>query len=235
MEQLIKITSTDLKLIFRDPPLRVFLFMPILIILIPTIVLPEIVENYPLWKKFVPVILIGATLQASTMFGFIYCTVLIDEKDTQVVKMYGILPVSKVLFIVLRLLMPSIYSIIVCCIILIAQPFYNFSFGSILIYAILIGLFTPILALGVAVLSDNKMEGMTWYKILNLIITIPLIAFFIPKGQIFFGVIPTHWIYQSLSQMILGQDITLFFGIGYLYTIVLLIFLIRRFVKVHFE
>ena len=37
------------------------------------------------------------------------------------------------------------------------------------------------MALVVTVLSKNKMAGMTWYKLFNLLVVIPLVAFFTPS------------------------------------------------------
>ena len=48
----------------------------------------------------------ATTMQGSLIFGFIYSMVLIDEKDTNVAKVYGILPVSKFWFVIFRLIAP---------------------------------------------------------------------------------------------------------------------------------
>jgi fluoroquinolone transport system permease protein len=47
-----------------------------------------------------------ASMQGSVAFGFIYSMVLVDEKDTGVAKVYGILPVSQFWFVVFRLIPP---------------------------------------------------------------------------------------------------------------------------------
>ena len=57
-------------------------------------------------RDYIAVILMLATTQGSTAFGFIYSMVLVDEKDTQVAKVYGILPISKFWFVVFRLIPP---------------------------------------------------------------------------------------------------------------------------------
>jgi len=235
MNQLIKTSISDFKLVFRDPSLRIFLVIPFLAIALVYLVLPDLVAEFEGVEEYVPYILMAATLQMSTMFGFIYCMVLIEEKDTEVAKVYGILPVSKTGFISFRLLIPFLLSTIFTLIILESQPFYHFPFYSSFLIAVLAGLIAPMFALVVTVLSKNKMAGMTWYKLFNLLIVIPLVAFFAPPGYSgLFGVIPTHWIFQGMNDLILDDPFFLNVSIGFMLTIVLLTFLVKRFSKNHF-
>lgn len=234
MRQLISLSFTDFKLIFRDPSLRVFLAMPLLILGLVIVALPMLVDSYNGVEEYVPIVLMGATMQTSTMFGFIYSMVLINEKDIQVAKVYGILPVSKIGFVASRMLVPFAISSVITFILLVIQPFYSFSFLSMALLAVLCGLLAPLLTLIVSTYSKNKMEGMTWFKFVNLLVSVPLAAFFISKYTIFFGVIPTHWAFQTLDKMILGENyvLPLFIGLGFVSA--LLYFMIKRFARVHF-
>lgn len=234
MRQLIFLSYTDFKLIFRDHSLRIFLAMPLLILGIVVGALPVLVDSYNGVEEYVPIVLMGATMQTSTMFGFIYSMVLINEKDIHVAKVYGILPVSKTGFVASRMVIPFVFSTLITFILLAIQPFYSFSFLSMALLAILCGLLAPLMALLVSVFSKNKMEGMTWFKFANLLVSVPMGAFFISKYTIFFGVIPTHWAFQTLDKMILGENYfsPLFIGLGFVS--VLLIFMIKRFASVHF-
>ena len=126
MNQLIKTSISDFKLIFRDPSLRVFLVMPFLALAVVNLLLPYLIANYEGVETYVPYVLMAAALQMSTMFSFIYSMVLIEEKDTEVAKVYGVLPVSKSGFIAFRLMIPFLLSTIFTITILEMQPFYNF-------------------------------------------------------------------------------------------------------------
>jgi fluoroquinolone transport system permease protein len=235
MNQLIKTSISDFKLVFRDPSLRIFLVIPFLAIVVVNLVLPDLVAEYKGVEEYVPYVLMAATLQMATMFSLIYSMVLIEEKDTKVAKVYGVLPVSKSGFITFRLMIPFVLSTVFTLIILETQPFYNFTIFSSLSVSVLSGLIAPLFALVVTVLSKNKMAGLTWYKLFNLLVVIPLVAFFAPSGYSnLFGVIPTHWIFQSMNDMIIGEQIILNTSIGFVLTIVLLTFLVRRFSKNHF-
>ena len=234
MRQLIFLSITDFKLIFRDPSLRVFLVMPLLIFVIVLGALPLLVDSYSGVDKYVPIVLMGATMQTSTLFGFIYSMVLINEKDIHVAKVYGILPVSKTGFVASRLVIPFAISTLTTFFILVAQPFYSFSLLSMALLAILCGLLAPLLTLLVSIYSKNKMEGMTWFKFANLLVSVPLAAFFISKHTVFFGAIPTHWAFQTLDKMILDENYFLPVFIGIAFVSALLIFVIKRFARVHF-
>jgi fluoroquinolone transport system permease protein len=235
MKKLILLSITDFKLIFRDPSLRVFLVMPLLIYALVLFLVPKLAEAYPGFEAYIPVVLMGATMQTSTMFGFIYSMVLIHEKELEVAKVYGILPVSKTAFVTARLLIPFGISALFTFVLLLIQGFFIFDILSMVLLAILCGLFAPLLTLVVCILSKNKMEGMTWFKLVNLLVSIPLAAYFIPAYTYFFGIIPTHWAFQVLDKMVLGQSIVLPLLLGFSYALILLFILIKRFAKVHFR
>ena len=234
MKHLLKLAVTDFKLIFRDPSLRIFLVMPLLIFATVLLALPWVVESFEGAEKYVPIVLMGATMQSSTMFGFIYSMVLINEKDIHVARVYGILPVSKIGFVASRLVFPFAISTGTTFALLAVQPFYTFSLVSMALLAILCGLLAPLLTLLVCIMSKNKMEGMTWFKFINLLISAPLAAFFIAKYTDVFGVIPTHWAFQTLDRMIHGENYLMPLSIGLGFVAVLLIFIVRRFARVHF-
>ena len=231
MYRLGKLAMVDFKMVFRDPSLRIFLIMPALIFAIVLIFLPYAMKNYQAISYYMPIILMGATVQTSTMFGFIYSMVFIHEKDINVARVYSILPFSKIYFIVARLLFPFAISTILTLLLLLWQPFYAFSFLSMVALSILCGLVTPILALLVTVVSKNKMVGMTWYKLANLVIAIPLVAYLVPGYDAYFFIFPTHWIYQVLHGMMEGGPTFFIFCVAYIYTLLVGWFLLQRFKK----
>ena len=234
MRKIINLMAIDFKLIFRDNSLRTFLFMPFLIVLIINVGLPALVEKFPVVEDYTSYILMVATLQAPTMFGFIYCMVFIEEKDLDIARVYGILPVSKKGFVLVRMIPSVLVSMAFASIILIFQPFYYLSIYSILTISLLSALFAPMMALLVTVFSKNKMEGLTWFKIMNALLNIPILVFFVPLWKHTFGFIPSHWIFQSLDQIFAGSSGSLLAVIGFIYCLVIIVLLDIRFSKVHF-
>ncbi|NQV02237.1 MAG: ABC transporter permease [Bacteroidia bacterium] len=215
MTQLGKIIISDFKLIFRDPTLKIFLFLPILIFVVIDLLIPMLVERFPVTNDFVSFILIVATVEVTQMFGLIYSLVLIDEKETEVSKIYGVLPVSQRSFILSRFLVPVLITIMVSWLLLITQPFYDLSLYTTLLFSILAGLIVPVYALGVSILSKNRLEGMVWIKVFNVIVVVPVAAFFLPAVYSWFFVLfPTHWAFQGLLDIIQGQAFLLNLMIG---------------------
>jgi len=234
MYRLIQLSVTDFKLIFRDPSLRIFLAMPLLIFAVVLLGIPMLVEAFADVEEYISLILMGATMQTSTMFGFIYSFVLIDEKDNGVAKVYGVLPVSKTGFVASRMVIPFVLSTLMTLALLVVQPFYAFAMMPMVLLSILCGLIAPLLAIVVTILSKNKMEGMTWFKLVNLLVIIPLVAFFIPEYALLFGVIPTHWAFQMLGDMVDGESWLIGFFIGLGFVLGLLLLAVRRFARGHF-
>ena len=174
-------------------------------------------------------------MQTSIMYGFIYSMVLIHEKDIQVARVYGILPVSKTGFVLSRLVIPFSISSTITFLLLLIQPLYTLALLPTVFLSILCGLMAPILTLSVSILSKNKMEGMTWFKLVNLLVSLPLAAFFVPDFAIFFGIIPSHWAFQSLHELIHGESALIPLIVGIIYALVVLALLVFRFAKVHFR
>jgi len=169
------------------------------------------------------------------MFGFIYCMVFIDEKDTGVASVYGIMPVSKFWFMLLRLSIPLILSTLATWLLLLVQPLAEINTLNALVVAFLAGLLAPILALIVASFSSNKMAGMTWFKIINLFVVLPVLAFFFPAWENIFGIIPSHWSFQSLLNVLDGNAIFFPLLIGSVYSFFVIVLLIKYFNKRHFS
>lgn len=226
------ILVSDFKLVFRDASLRLFLFIPLLILLVINPLLPALIERFPIISAYVPYVLMGALVQASIMFGFIYAMVFIEEKETAVASVYGVLPVSKKGFVLMRLLLGVVISISMAWLVLVVQPFYKFSVIQGLGISFLAGLIAPMLALLVALLSKNKMEGMTWFKGINIFVSLPLLAYFVPDSYAWlFGILPAYWPYEVLMQVILVSDFSHEFLIGFGYAAFLLMILIHLFTR----
>jgi len=234
MNTLITVSISDFKLIFRDRSLRLFLIFPFFLILIINYALPYLVELHEAALEFIPYIIMGAAMQTSTMFGFIYSMVFIDEKDTHVASVYGILPISKIWFIIFRLFLAFLYSVAFTFLLLYLQPFYQFLKLDILLVSILTGIVGPAFAVAVSNLSSNKMAGMTWFKLINLLIMLPILAFFVPAHSFWFGIIPTHWVFQGINNLIIGQPFFRGILIGIFYSLMLTSMLSHYFSKNHY-
>lgn len=236
MGQLIKLSSTDIRIIFRDSVLRTFLFLPLLIFLIVLLVFPLMVEKFPATNNYISYFLMAALIQTPQIFGFIYGLILIEEKETAVAKMYGVLPISKYAFLSFRMLFPFLYSFLFTIILLQLQTFVTLSIGQILVLSLLTSLVGIIYAIAMTNLSKNKLIGMTWIKVLNSFNMIPLLAFFVPEQfKLLFAAIPSYWVFQTVDNYFNNVKASFIPILGFIWMLCILAFLMYRFVKKHFS
>ena len=236
MKKLIKVAINDFRLIFRDNSLKIFIVLPLLILLVIRYGIPYVVEVFPGLQNYIAVILMLATMQGAIAFGFIYSMVLIDEKDTNVAIVYGILPVSKFWFVVFRLIPPFVLATLATVLLLLVEPFYELPLASSFVYSALAGLVAPLLILFTAITAKNKIEAMTWQKLCNIPLFLPILAFFVPASfSFFFAISPTFWAYQGFNSLIKGGNFWVYILTGIAHSIALLVLMIKKFTKSHFK
>lgn len=236
MKKIIKLSLIDFKLIFRDPSLRTFLFFPIILISLIIWALPVLVTKHNFLMPYLHVFLVVAVIENTQMFCFISSMVLIDEKESDVAKVYGVVPFTKWQFIVSRFLIPYFFTVLLNFILFNIQPFYTISLSNNLAISLLTALVVPIYVLSINAIVKNRMQGMVYIKAFNMLVLIPIGAFFVPeKFKHFFGFFPTHWIFQSIENVTKGESITILSTIGFLFFGLLLLFVSNKFIKKHFN
>jgi fluoroquinolone transport system permease protein len=102
-------------------------------------------------------------------------------------------------------------------------------------YSVLAGLVAPLMTLFVATIATNKIEAMTWQKLFNLPLFLPIAAFFMAAPvSLLFAIFPTYWMYQGFSALIEGRPSSGFLLAGFVYSLVLIGLMVRRFTRSHF-
>lgn len=236
MNQLIKLSINDFKLIFRDPTLRIFLLLPILFFVLTLWFLPNLVEQYEAIIPYLPLIVIFAMVENTQGFCFLCTMVFVDEKETNVAKVYGVLPVGKKAFILSRLVIPYLLTLFLNALFLYLQAFFEISFFYVIMIPALFALLVPAYVLIINVIVKNRMEGMMYIKVLNIFVLIPFAAFFVPDTfKHGFGLFPTHWLFQGTENLLLDKNPLLFLFLGFILLMILLWYFTNRFVKIHFE
>lgn len=236
MKKLLKVALNDFRLVFRDNSLKIFIFLPLLILLVTRYGVPYVAGIYEVLWDYIAAFLMLASMQGSIAFGFIYSMVLVDEKDTQVAKVYGILPVSKFWFTAFRLIPPFLLATLASFALLLVEPFYGLPLVSNLVYSALAGLVAPLMILFIAAVAKNKIEAMTWQKLFNIPLFLPVLAFYVPAPvSFFFAVFPTFWAYQGFDLLIEGGNFWVYMLIGFAYSILLLVLILKKFTESHFK
>ncbi len=236
MKKLITVAVNDFRLIFRDNSLKIFLALPLLTLVVIRYGAPYVASIYESLHDYIPVIVMLATMQGSIAFGFIYSMVLVDEKDTNVAKVYGIVPVSKFWFVVARLIPPFLLATLSTFLLLLVEPFYGLPVISNLAYSALAGLVAPMMTIFVATIATNKIEAITWQKLFNIPLMVPIASLFVPAPFSFlFAIFPAYWSYQGFSLLVDGGNFWLFMLIGFAYSLSVVVLMINKFTTRHFK
>ena len=236
MKKLIKVAISDFRLVFRDNSLKIFIALPLLILVVIRYAVPYVAGVYEELNNYLNVILMLATMQGSIAFGFIYSMVLVGEKDTSVAKVYGILPISKFWFVVFRLIPPFLLATIATFLLLLIEPFYGLPVAPSLVYSALTGLVAPLMILFIAIVARNKIEAMTWQKLFNIPLFLPVLALFTPAPLAFvFAISPTYWAYQGFDLLIEAKNSAIYLLTGFAHSILLLVLMIKKLTENHFK
>ena len=235
MEKLLKVSLNDFRLIFRDNSLKFFFILPLLNILVIRYGLPFVIGQFNVLGSYVPQIEMLFSVQGAVAFGFIYSMVLIDEKDTNVAKVYGVLPVSHFWFTVFRLIPPFLLATVSTFFLFFFEPFYDFPLLEIAIYSALTALMCPLMILFVTVFSENKIEAMTWQKLFNIPLFLPVISFFVSTTfAVLFGVFPVYWAFRGLDNLINSGNAGWEFAVCFIYSIFVIYLFLKKFQQKHF-
>ncbi|MCB0644464.1 MAG: hypothetical protein KDC44_22625 [Phaeodactylibacter sp.] len=235
MKKILKLAFTHTKLIFRDPSLRAFLVLPVVLFVLIVWLVPRLVAQYDFLEPYLPLFLVVAVIENTQMFSFISSMVLIDEKETEVARNYGVVPLSKWEYLLSRFLIPYSFTVLLNVILFLVQPFYDIAFGTNLLLSLLTGLIVPAYVLGINSIAKNRMQGMVWIKAFNMLVLIPIAAFFVPQQwKHIFGIFPTHWVFQSVEAVTAGLSIALPALLGFVFFAGLMWVLSRLFIQRHF-
>lgn len=197
--------------------------------------LPALVEKYDFLMAYIPVFLAVAVIENTQMFSFISSMVLIDEKESEVAKVYGIIPLTKFQYLVSRFFLPYFFTVGLNIVLFLVQPFYAIPLVDNLLISFLAALIVPVYVLGINSIVKNRMQGMVYIKAFNMIILIPTAAFFVPEQiKNIFGILPTHWVLQSIDKVSHHLPIGIVVVIGFLFFGILLWFVSRLFIRKHF-
>ena len=126
--------------------------------------------------------------------GLLVGTFLLDEKDQDTLTALMVTPMPIRTYALYRALTPALISILG---ILVVVPFINIlalPFDKLLPLAISAAPLGPMMALLLAALAKNKVEGLAVMKGLGIFLLVPVAAWFVPEPwQWLLGVFPTFW------------------------------------------
>jgi len=229
-----KLMINDLKNISRDRLLVVGCFLsPIIFIILCRLIIPWISKNvYPL-EPFYQILYMMMAIMMPMVFGFVISFLIMDERDENLLTVLRVMPISRTSYLVYRLFFISFISFIFILFFPLLTGLIDISMLDYLPTAVLFTLFTPLIALIINNLANNKIQAFALFKTAGSVFILPLFAFFVTDNwRYILGVIPNFWTFMALDKLLeTGSQDYLHLGIGYTFHIVLLILLMYQFNK----
>lgn len=206
MDTALRYALADLRLTWREPSTRTFLFMPLVFLVLLHWGVPALLDAFPVIAPYRMLLLDGVVLQGGLMFGFVSGFLLLDEKDLRLMSVYRISPVSFTRLLLMKLSMPFTLNFLYAFACLVANPLQAFSIPAAMVAGFHFALVTPLLALMVSAIAHNKVEGLTWFKMLDLILIAPFLGFFVPgPWNKVLWIFPTHWVVEGVNRAGAGE------------------------------
>jgi fluoroquinolone transport system permease protein len=229
MNHILILSLSDLRSTFRDPIFKVLLFFPFMSFALVRWGLPVILQQFPAVAPYSQVILMWACLQAAIMFGFIYGFLFLEEKEENIWQLIRILPVAATKLVFARLLIGLLVSTLVnFCLIRYGQ-IIHIPFGKELLLSFQFSLAAPFIALLLGAFSQNRIEGLAQMKIINLLLMLPALIYFVPSPWMHLtALVPTYWSYRSLEHAADNADFSLYLLTGFVIYLLTLFLLTRK-------
>ncbi|HSJ68377.1 MAG TPA: hypothetical protein VK921_11900 [Anditalea sp.] len=215
MGKLRTLVRMDIKQIWLDATMRSFIMIPFILIIFVRFFVPYLTDIYPFVAEYHHLIMMGAAIQTAVMFGFITSFIILEEKDENVLQVIRILPISSFYFILYRMTFTFFISMLGALATISLGGLSYPGINSAILLSIQYGLAAPLIALTIITFAQNKIEGMAYFKAINLILLLPLASFFI-KGDFryIFSLIPSYWTYTLFVQSYQELTVLLYFAIG---------------------
>ena len=224
------LTLTDFQNVMREQLLLFMFFIaPALQFLTGRFGVPWLAGYFPVIDEYRELALILLTVQICSGVGFVMASILLDEKDEGIHTAIRTLPVGTATFLAYRMSITTFITFLFSWSMITFGGLIALSAWKSCAVALLFALIAPVVTMVMATFSRNKVEGLAMFKVLNLILLIPVLGLFLaPPVQYVFGLIPMYWSYQYLAD---GTGQSSWWLIGLAYHLGLLALLFRIFNK----
>lgn len=229
MKNFYVLSRSDFHSTFRDPVFKGLLAFPFIAFALVRFLLPIMIREFPHIRPFKEVILMWACLQSATMFGFIYGFLFLEEKEENLWQVLRVLPISSFKLVLSRLALGLFISSLVNFAIIRFGNIVHLNVLKEILLAIHFSLAAPLIALSIASLAKNRIEGLAQMKIINLLLILPALIYFFPYGFLhFFALVPTYWSFRSMEMAAGGQANFIAFYLSGLIVYSLFIYVLNR-------
>lgn len=228
MNKYIAIFSNDMKNTRRDPTLLVMLWLPLLMLALLRYGLPPLIELVPEIKEYEGIMVVFFAVLSAMFPSYIISFMLLDEKDQNVLTTIRIMPLTPIGFFSMRMLYMFLFGLINAFVILKFNGVMEISIFKCFLISLDCAVCSPIFVFLTISFAKNKIEGVTIMKVLNVLLILPLVGFFVDHPATYIlGIIPFYWIFEAFES---GQGLghfLMFIGVGFLLAALLNILLYR--------
>lgn len=195
----------ELKNMIRDKMYAFFLVYPIIISVVSYFLIPYLKDINPLASD---ITFLALLLMNSFIFGVVTSFTLLDDQDDNVLLSLKITPISVRLYVLFKLLMSYVFGIISTLLILISVAYFTQTqLLDIIFILILAPIQGPILAMLIASISRNKVEGFVIMKLSGLILMVPIAALFLTDWkELLISIFPGFWTARLFSMQFMPLD-----------------------------
>lgn len=233
MSTLTQFLRNDWRNIARDSSLRFFLAMPLLLFVIAVWGLPGLIAAVPALAPYKLEFAMFIGVQIGIMVGFIFSIVLLDEKESKVHLAFKVLPSSNLHFITARLLPAAIFAWLIGFLTLRFNGVWPMDWWTALKASPLFIFPGAICTLLVCSFAPNKVNGMAYFKGIDLFLTAPVLYFVLDGSwKELFRILPFWWTFGVVNDAVTHADSYLWtLLIGLVYNSLILVILVRLFGK----
>lgn len=212
------------------------IFAPLLLALFVRFLMPfaadEVLERFTLDLREHYTFIMSFIIQLSPfMLGVMAGLMILDEKDENILAQIAVTPLSASGYIAYRLLSPMIISLFLTLFVVWFADLVTLEW-RLLPVVLLVCMHTPIVALFLGGIAQNKVEGLALTKGAGVVLFASLASYFIPSNWAHLaGFFPTYWISEAFVAAIDGsiQAYALAVGAGFIVSGAYLYLLLRKF------
>jgi fluoroquinolone transport system permease protein len=164
------------------------------------------------------------------LWGTISGFLLLDQRDDGTLAALQTTPLPALTYLAYRLALPFLLSALTIPLLLPLTALFRLDIGDWLLLALIAAPQAPLIALLLASLAQNKVQGLALMKAGGLLLMPPLVAYFLPSPWHWsLAFVPTFWPAQLFWQLDGGAPLWLLAGAGLVYQMLLILLLARRF------
>lgn len=190
----------DFKNLHREALLLTMMFIPLYIALVLGIGLP-LIDDWLLdtisvnINDYAPLLMSFYFIMAPAAVGMVIGLMLIDEREANTILALQVTPITWRDYLLYRVSTPLAFSIVLTIVGYPLTGLGDVSPGQAAVVTILGACMAPQMALLLASLADNKVAGFALIKLINTVMLLPMVAYFVDVPyQWLLGILPPFWV-----------------------------------------